>query len=122
MGVRKMSEKINIPLAGGLLAGIVASLCCVGPLFLLFLGFGGAWVSNLTALEPYRPLFIGIALIALVMAYIRIYRPKPEQSCKDAEDCAKLQANHLHKSLFICVLFLVLASITSPYLIPLIYE
>ena len=75
-----MSEKVHIPLLGGLLAGIAASLCCVGPLVLLLLGFGGAWVSNLTVLEPYRPIFISIALIALSIAYLRIYRQKPAQS------------------------------------------
>ncbi len=117
-----MSEKLNIPLVGGLLAGIAASVCCVGPLLLLFLGFGGAWVSNLTAFEPYRPLFIGLALVALSVAYLRIYKPTPEQACKEDSTCAKPQANHLYKWLFICVVGVVLASIASPYLIPLIYR
>ncbi len=40
-------------------ATIGASLCCIGPLVLLSLGIGGAWVSSLTALTPYRPYFIG---------------------------------------------------------------
>ncbi len=122
MGVCKMSEKINTPLVSGLVAGIAASVCCVGPLLLLFLGFGGAWVSNLTALEPYRPIFIGIALLALSLAYLRIYRPKSEQSCEEGNVCTKPQANHLYKRLFICVVVIVLASIASPYLIPLIYR
>ena len=33
-------------------AGILASACCVGPLVLVSLGLGGAWVSTLTVLEP----------------------------------------------------------------------
>lgn len=44
--------------AGGL-AAILASTCCLGPLVLVALGFSGAWIGNLTVLEPYRPLFIG---------------------------------------------------------------
>ena len=40
-------------LVAGVLAGIGASVCCVGPLVLLALGIGGAWIGNLTALEPY---------------------------------------------------------------------
>ncbi|MBE0974886.1 mercuric transport protein, partial [Escherichia coli] len=43
--------------AGGL-AAILASTCCLGPLILVALGFSGAWIGNLTALEPYRPIFI----------------------------------------------------------------
>ncbi len=50
--------------AGGL-AAITASTCCLGPLVLVALGFSGAWIGNLTVLEPYRPLFIGAALVAL---------------------------------------------------------
>ena len=50
--------------AGGL-AAILASTCCLGPLILLSLGISGAWIGNLTLLEPYRPIFIGVALIAL---------------------------------------------------------
>jgi hypothetical protein len=42
----------------GALAAIVGSLCCVAPLVLLTLGISGAWISQLTALEPYRPIFI----------------------------------------------------------------
>lgn len=41
----------------GVLAGIGASVCCVGPLVLLALGIGGAWVGNLTALETIPACF-----------------------------------------------------------------
>ncbi|GHL84200.1 hypothetical protein ECZU36_54840 [Escherichia coli] len=37
-------------------------------------------IGNLTVLEPYRPLFIGAALVALFFARKRIYRPV--QACK----------------------------------------
>ncbi len=53
--------------AGGL-AAILASACCLGPLVLIALGFSGAWIGNLTVLEPYRPIFIGAALVALFFA------------------------------------------------------
>ena len=47
------------------LAAMGASLCCIGPLVLLALGISGAWISYLTALEPYRPIFIGVTLLFL---------------------------------------------------------
>ena len=60
--------------AGGL-AAILASTCCLGPLVLITLGFSGAWIANLTVLEPFRPVFIGAALVALFFAWRRIWRP-----------------------------------------------
>ena len=50
-------------LAGGV-AALLASACCLGPLVLVVLGFSGAWIGNLTALEPYRPWFLAAALVA----------------------------------------------------------
>ncbi len=116
-----MSGKISVPLVGGLLAGIAASVCCVGPLILLLLGLGGAWVSYLTILEPYRPVFIVIAVIALSIAYLRIYRSKPEESCKEGKACAIPKVSRLYKRLFIGVVIVLIISVTSPYLIPIIY-
>ena len=60
---KSMSEPQNgrgALFAGGL-AAILASTCCLGPLVLVALGFSGAWIGNLTILEPYRPIFIGAA-------------------------------------------------------------
>lgn len=42
-------------LVGAVVSAVGASICCVGPLLLLGLGVGGAWVGNLTAMEEYRP-------------------------------------------------------------------
>jgi mercuric ion transport protein len=116
-----MLIKIGVPLIGSLLAGIAASACCTGPLVLLLLGFGGAWIGSLTALEPYRPIFIGVAVIALFIAYLRIYRPRLKLSCGEVGLCTKPSANNLYKRLFIGVLVVVLVSVFSPYLVPLIY-
>ena len=35
-------------------AAILASACCLGPLLLVLFGVMGAWIGNLTRLEPYR--------------------------------------------------------------------
>ena len=40
--------------SGGALGAILASSCCIVPLLLLSLGISGAWIGNLTALEPYK--------------------------------------------------------------------
>jgi len=69
-------------LATGGVAAVLASACCLGPLVLVALGFSGAWIGNLTVLEPYRPIFIGAALIALFFAWRSIFRPA--HTCKPA--------------------------------------
>lgn len=84
--------------AGGL-AAILASTCCLGPLVLIALGFSGAWIGNLTVMEPYRPLFIGAALVALFFAWRRIYRPA--QACRPGDVCAVPQVRSTYKIIFL---------------------
>lgn len=60
-------------LIAGKLAAFGASLCCVAPLVLLALGISGSWVARLTAMEPYRPIFVGLALLFLGLAFRRLY-------------------------------------------------
>ncbi len=106
-------------LAAGGLAAILASSCCLGPLVLVTLGFSGAWIGSLTALEPYRPLFIGGALIALFFAYRRIFRP--EINCKPGEVCALPEVRRTYQVLFWVVAALVLVALSFPYVLPLFY-
>ncbi|HQT86875.1 mercuric ion transporter MerT [Acidiphilium rubrum] len=104
--------------AGGL-AAILASTCCLGPLILVALGFSGAWIGNLTMLEPYRPFFIGAALVAMFFAYRRIFRPA--QACKPGEVCAVPQVRIAYKVIFWIVATLVVIALAFPYVLPLFY-
>ncbi|MDX8403479.1 MAG: mercuric transporter MerT family protein [Mariprofundaceae bacterium] len=54
----------RLSLFGAVLAGGLASACCLGPLIVVLLGLGSA--SAFIAMEPYRPIFaiITFALIA----------------------------------------------------------
>ena len=104
--------------AGGL-AAILASICCLGPLVLIALGFSGAWIGNLTVLEPYRPIFIGAALVAMFFAYRRIFRPA--QACKSGEVCAIPQVRNTYKFIFWIVTVLVVVALVFPYVLPLFY-
>jgi len=105
-------------LAGGV-AALLASTCCVGPLVLLGLGISGAWIGNLTALEPYRPLFIVVAVIALFLAWRRIWRRAAV--CAPGDVCAVPQVRFAYKLLFGAVAALVLLALAFPYIAPLFY-
>lgn len=104
--------------AGGL-AAILASICCLGPLLLIALGFSGAWIGNLTVLEPYRPIFIGVALVAMFFAYRRIFRP--DQACKPGEVCSIPRVRIAYKIIFWIVAVLVVVALAFPYVLPLFY-
>ena len=105
-------------LAGGV-AAILASTCCLGPLVLILLGFSGAWIGNLTALEPYRPYFIGVALVALFFAWRRIWRPAA--ACQPGDVCALPQVRRSYQVLFGAVALLVLIALGFPYAAPVFY-
>ena len=103
---------ISSAVAAGL-AAIGASLCCIGPLVLLSLGIGGAWISNLTALEPYRPIFIGITLVFLFLAFRKLYLV-PKQ-CAPDENCALPNVLRNQRIIFWIVTVLLIALLTFPY-------
>lgn len=107
-------------LTGGFVAGILASVCCVGPLALVMLGVSGAWISNLTLLEPYRWVFVGLALAFMALAWRRIYRP-PAAACEPGSVCALPRANRLYRIVFWVVSAIVLLAFAFPYFAPLFY-
>ena len=105
-------------LTGGMTA-LLASTCCVGLLVLISLGFSGAWIGNLKALEPYRPAFIGVALAALFLAWRRIWRPT--LICAPGKVCAVPKIERSYKYLFAVVSVLILIALTFPYIAPWFY-
>ncbi|TFH87477.1 mercuric ion transporter MerT [Billgrantia azerbaijanica] len=107
------------PLAAGGLAALLATVCCLGPLVLITVGISGAWIGNLTVLEPYRPLFIGVALVALFFAWRRIFRPA--EQCQPGGVCAMPRVRGAYKVIFWLVSLLVLIALVFPYVLPLFY-
>ncbi|MGE0356239.1 MAG: mercuric ion transporter MerT [Burkholderiales bacterium] len=105
-------------LAGGI-AAILASTCCLGPLVLISIGVSGAWIGNLTALEPYRPIFVGIAVIALLLAWRQIWRPAA--ACEPGQVCAIPRVNRAYRMLFWAVVALAIAAMGFPLIAPWFY-
>ena len=109
----------SFALTAGGMAALLSGACCVAPLLLVSAGLGGAWLANLQLLEPYRPLFIGVALAALGFAGWRIYRPAPE--CGPGEVCAVPRVRRGFRIAFWVVSALLVAMLGFPYLAPLLY-
>ena len=106
-------------LVASVLAGIGASVCCVGPLTLLALGIGGAWIGNLTALEPYRPLFIGFTLLFLGLAFRKLY--VVPRVCAPGTACANPTTSRRQRLTFWAVAMLLLDLLAVPSFAPLFY-
>jgi mercuric ion transport protein len=108
--------KVKGSLVAGVLSAIGASVCCVGPLVLLTLGIGGAWIANLTALEPLRPWFIAATLLFLGLAFRRLYLQP--QVCEPGAVCAETIVLKRQRQIFWVVALALFALLSVPWLAP----
>jgi copper chaperone CopZ len=60
------------------LAAIAASVCCIGPIVAVGLGFSAAGLA--AAFEPVRPYLLVLTFVILGFAFYRAYR-RPEEDC-----------------------------------------
>ena len=113
-----MDIKVKSSMVAAALAAVGASACCAGPLILLSLGIVGAWIGNLTALEPYRPIFVALVAVFMVMAWRRLYR---EPTCAPGDVCAIPEVAARQRTIFWVVLAMVCLMAASPWLLPFIF-
>lgn len=105
---------------GGILGAILASSCCVVPLVLVTLGVSGAWIGDLTALEPYKPYFAAVTAVFIGAGFWHVYiRPKP--ACEEGSYCARPESALIAKSALWIATVLVLLAITIGWWAPLFY-
>ena len=116
--IDKLMVDSNVPIVGGVVAAVGASLCCLGPFVLLSLGISGAWISNLMILEPYRPFFILGVLGLYGLAGWKVFRPIKD--CEPGTACAIPQVRHRRQVTFWITSALASVLVTSIYWIPLI--
>ncbi|MGH8032740.1 MAG: mercuric transporter MerT family protein, partial [Luteimonas sp.] len=75
---RSQIARQRVIVTGGILGALAASSCCIVPLVLFSAGIGGAWIGNLTALTPYKPLFVaGTAGFLGYGFYLVYWRRRP---------------------------------------------
>jgi len=68
-------------LVGSVVAAILASMCCIGPLMFGLLGIGG--IGFASALAPLRPWLIGATALFLAAGFYLAYRPRDSAACED---------------------------------------
>lgn len=100
---------------GGIVAALGAATCCVVPFALFFAGISGAWISNLTAFEPYQPVFVTIALACLGYGFYLVYRKPKAAECVEGSCCARPSSHRNAKiGLWIATVLIVVA-VGFPY-------
>ena len=98
--------------AGTVLAAFGASLCCILPVAVAFLGVGSAALG--AQLEPYRPYFLGLTAVFLGFAFYQAYKPQ-EIECAPGEACA-VPANRRRQRLLLWIVAIAaLVLMTFPY-------
>jgi len=112
------SLNVKGSLIAGALAAIGASVCCVGPLVLLTLGIGGAWIANLTAMEPMRPLFVGVAVLFVAQAFRRLYLVA--EVCEPGTACADPRTVKRQRLVFWLVVVTLAGLLAVPWVAPLL--
>lgn len=101
---------------GGILAGLAAASCCVVPFLLFLAGISGAWIGNLTALEPYRPYFAGVAIGCIGYGFYRVYRT-PTAACAAGAYCATPVSTRITKIGLWSATTVAAIALVSPYII-----
>ncbi|HVC58836.1 MAG TPA: mercuric transporter MerT family protein [Acetobacteraceae bacterium] len=100
---------------GGIAAALGAAACCVIPFALFTLGVSGAWIGNLTALEPYQPIFAAIALGFIGLGAWRLQR-KAQIACADGY-CGTPRADRVARIGLWTAGVLVVVAVVFPYLL-----
>lgn len=113
------NTKARLVAAGGILGALAASTCCVLPLALFSLGISGAWIGQMTALAPYKPIFIAITIGFLAYGYWLVYR-QPKQTCAEGAACARPLPNRLVKAALWLSTALIVLAFAWPWIVPLI--
>ena len=108
----------SLPMVGGVFAAIGASLCCVIPFVLVFLGIGGTWMGTLTSMRPYSPYFTVAVIVLFAWAGYQLYRPI--EKCKPGSVCAIPASRKRYRTFFWIGAAFSLVLVTGVYWIPLI--
>ena len=116
--VQPNTSKEGLYAAGGLIGALLASSCCIVPFLLLTLGVGGAWVGNLTALAPYQPIFLTVAIVLLAAGFWKVYR-KPENSCAPGSYCATPASGRVIRVALWAATLLIIAAVAVNLIAPL---
>ena len=98
---------------GGIMGALGAASCCVIPFALFLAGVSGAWIGNLTLLEPYQPIFAAVSLAFIGAGAWRL-RKKRQIACADGY-CATPRSDRIARIGLVVAATLVVIAVGFPY-------
>src|SRR6266478_9561123 len=108
----------GLKVAWAVASGLLASVCCIGPLLLAALGIGGAGL--LARFEIYRPAFTAATFALLGVGFWLAYR-RPKVTEGDACGCEYPKANRLGRVLLWMAAAVAIVFWAAPYIIERIF-
>src|SRR5262249_57654622 len=82
-GGKLSRQKGFLSTVGSIIASLLVSRCCLGPTVYVLFGVSVSGLSVLAPLEPYRPLFMMVAVALLGSAFYHLYVRPPAVACVD---------------------------------------
>ncbi len=107
------SKAQKATLIGGIIASIVASACCIGPVIFAVLGVSSAGL--LIKMEPYRPVISIFTLALLGLGFYFTYRKKPAEECEEGSYCVNPKSDVWNKRVLWIATIFILSLLTFPY-------
>jgi mercuric ion transport protein len=109
---------------GGVLAALGASSCCVIPFALFMLGVSGAWIGDLTALAPYQPIFVAVALSCLAGGFVLLRRKSVATAvaCEAGPYCASPTSDRIARVGLWTAATIIALALVFPRLAPLFFD
>jgi mercuric ion transport protein len=120
-GLDEQTKK-TIFASGSVLGALAMSSCCILPLVLFSLGVTGAWIGNLTALYPYKPIFFVITAVFLAGGFYKIYRKPKASACEVGSYCSAPISDRINKITLWSATILVVAALAFPYVAPALLD
>lgn len=110
-------DRTTLASAGGILAAVGASACCVVPMVLLSFGVTGAWLANFNALYSYKPYLIATAVTLLAARFFWVYRKRREYR-ENGTACPAAFSSRFNKAALWVSTALIAVAIGLPYAAP----
>lgn len=99
---------------GSVIAGFLASLCCIGPVVGVLLGVGGLGAA--ASLEVYRPYFLGVTSVCLGSAFYFTY--VRDKNCEEDQACEVSKSGGWQRTLLWIATGAALIFAAFPHLLP----
>ena len=107
-------KREGVLVGGSIVAALLASVCCIGPILIAVLGVGVGVAGVFPWFESIRP-FLAILTIALFGTALYMTYRRQKEECAEGEACAVPSTKRLQKTMLWIAGVVALMSLTFPY-------